>query len=149
MTLFTDANVSPPPHGLQKSPEERTFYRSEYAGALIVPLTFVPKSTRRVVDRTKPVALIPVIDTDAGEKNPHDQLRELIRDEARQANVEATPQFVTRCVSTLLQDFRSGYEAYLKQKQGTGDLVFERKFQSGRRIVFARTQTLRMCGLLT
>lgn len=148
MTLFTDATVSPPPHGLLKSSEERAFYRAEYADAVIVPLAFVPKSTRRPSDPTKPVPLIPVIDRDAGTKNPEDGLRMLIALEARSAGVAPTPQFITRCISDLLQSFQSGYEVYLKQRQGTGDLVSEHRFQSGRRIVFARTQTLLMCGLL-
>ncbi len=149
MTLFTDAHVSPPPHGLRKPPEEQTFYRAEYADATIVPLAFVPKRTRRRLDLTKPVALVPVIDEDAGSKNPLDLLRGLIRLEAKEANVEPSAQYVATCVGNLLQHFTAAYEQYLEQKQGTGDLVYETKFKSGRRVVFARTQTLRACGLLS
>lgn len=54
MTLFTDATVSPPPHGLLKSSEERAFYRAEYADAVIVPLALFPRAP---ADRPTPPSL--------------------------------------------------------------------------------------------
>lgn len=148
MSLFTHSHISPPPHGLKQSEQEQTLNRAQYAGAVIVPLAFVPKGSRPPKDLTKPHPLIPVVDEDAGTVNPMDRLHQAIREEAEQASVPVTPQFLANSVGNLLRSFQAGYEVYLKQKQGTGDLVYETKFTSGRTLVLARTQTLRMCGLL-
>jgi len=72
----------------------------------------------------------------------HSQLRVLLSEEARGVGIEASSEWITNAVSSLLRLYEKGRDAWMSNKQDTIGHVYEMELPSGTTLLMGSRQIL-------